>query len=321
MKPTTYSPLTVLVAIILAALLFQVTTFAQTATSTPTFATSSINTLTGTTTTATSSPATPASPGTDITVNWIADVLPWRPSSVAKVGSDRIIIANDYQHATALLLRVNASSSVSKIATFDSSIYDFAVDGKTFILTTGDGDVIKVSAKGVITTIAKGVSTPGFASSVAIASSTYLVTDYSRGALVAVASNGDTTTIAGGLRHITKVLNDGDTYVVAATDNQTSEPYLYRVTTAGTSTPIVNLRPSLNFSQVTGITKLGADYYVSSDTRIVRVTPDGMISPVVQTGHSIQGLANDGANLLVAEFSTPSLTLVATTTAPVEIGH
>jgi hypothetical protein len=305
---------------------FHLTTFAQTVTG-PTSsgasaaATSSIaQPITGTSSAmmvGTSSPATTTvtSLGTDITVNWIADVLPWRPSSVAKIGTDRVIIANDYQHATALLLRVNASSSVSKIATFNSSIYDFAIDGTNFIATTGDGDVIKVSPKGVITTIAKGVITPGFASSVAVASSTYLVTDYSRGSLIGVASNGNTTIIATGLRHITKVLNDGGTYVVAATDNQTSEPYLYRVTSTGTTTPIVNLRPTLDYSQVTGITKLGPDYYVSSDARIVRIAPGGTVSPITQNGHTIEGLSTDGTNLIVTDFSTPSLMLVATTTA------
>jgi hypothetical protein len=305
---------------------FQLTTFAQAVTSsissglTATATSTGMQTITGTSSAmvmGTSSPVAPTEPsiGTEVNVPWIAAVLPWRPSTVAKVGSDRIVIANDYQHATALLLRVNASSSVSKIATFNTSVYDFAPNGTSFVLTTGDGDVIKVSAKGVVSNVAKGVTAPGFASSVAVASSTYLVTDYSRGALIAVATNGTATTIATDLRHITKVLNDGGTYVVAATDNQTSEPYLYRVTLTGSTTPIVNLRPSLDFSQVTGIAKVGGDYYVSSDTRIVRVTPDGAVSPIVQNGHNIEGLADDGANLLVAEFSTPSLMLVATTTA------
>jgi hypothetical protein len=322
----TRSALVVLVVIVATSSLFKFTTFAQTVTG-PTSAdvvetatSSVVQTTIGTSSAlmvGTSSPAmtTTASLGTEVNVPWISDVLPWRPSSVAKIGTDRVIIANDYQHATALLLRVNASSSVSKIATFNSSIYDFAIDGKNFIVTTGDGDVLKVSAKGTVTTIAKGVTAPGFASSVAVASSTYLVTDYLRGSLIGVATDGSTTIIANGLRHITKVLVDGSDYVLAATDNQTSEPYLYRVTTTGTTTPIANLRPLLDFGQVTGIAKVGSDYYVSSDTRIVRLTPDGTVSPIVQTGHNIEGLANDGANLLVAEFSTPSLTLLATTTS------
>src|SRR5262249_16772666 len=147
----TKTTIIIVAAIALTGLVFQLTTFAQTiaqpatsATSTASSATSSI-VLTGTSTPSTASPPTsspvlPPSMGTEVTVPWISSVLPFRPSSVAKMGSDYIVIANDY--ATGRLLRINASSTVTKIASFNSyAIYDLAVAGTNFIITTGDGDL------------------------------------------------------------------------------------------------------------------------------------------------------------------------------------
>jgi hypothetical protein len=107
---------------------------------------------------------------------------------------------------------------------------------------------------------------------------------------------------------------DNTDYIVGATASDTSEPYLYRVTVAGTTTPIANLRPTLQFGQVTGITKVGADYYVSSESKIVRVAVDGSVSPVSQGAHGIQGLASDDTALIVTDFGGPKLLQVATTT-------
>jgi hypothetical protein len=69
---------------------------------------------------------------------------------------------------------------------------------------------------------------------------------------------------------------------------------------------MVNLRPWFDYSQVTGITKLGTDYFVSSQNRIVRVTIDGAVSDVAQNGKSIEGLTNDGTSRIVADFSAPN---------------
>jgi hypothetical protein len=265
----------------------------------------------------TSSPATTtvASVGTEVNVPWIAAVLPWRPWSVLRQGADYIVGANDLKHDTALLLRVNAASgTVSRIATLDSDLYGLAVEGKYFIATNGSGNLIKVSAKGAVTTIASGVTSPGFASSVAVGNSSYAVTDYVNGRLVRVASDGTVSVIAGGLRHASAVIYDDPDYIVGATASDTSEPYLYRVTATGTTTPIANLRPLLDFGQVTGIAKVGPDYYASSDTKIVRVTTDGTVSLVTADARGTQGLATDGNNLIVTDFGGPSLLEIATTT-------
>jgi hypothetical protein len=264
------SRVTALVLAVLAAFAaFQLTTFAQTMTAssdvTPAATSSAVQTTTSTSSamiTGTSSPATttPVSFGTEVNgIPWIEAVLPWRPWSVLRQGADYIVGANDLYHGTSLLLRINAASgTVSRIATLDTDLYGLAVEGKYFLVTDGDGNLLKISSKGTVTTIAASVTSPGFASSVAVASSSYAVTDYLNGHLVRVASDGTVSVIASGLRHITAVIFDDPDYIVGATANDTSEPYLYRVTAVGTTTPIANLRPVLNFSQVTGITKLGS---------------------------------------------------------------
>jgi hypothetical protein len=110
------------------------------------------------------------------------------------------------------------------------------------------------------------------------------------------------------------VIFDDPDYIVGATASDTSEPYLYRVTAMGTTTPIANLRPLLDFGQVTGIAKVGSDYYVSSGTRIARVTTDGTVSLISPNARGIQGLATDGTGLIVTDFGGPRLLQVATTT-------
>lgn len=324
---TTYQSLGLIAVAIIALGLFQLTTFAQTATTTlpssSVVATSSSEaTMNGTSSemvVGTSSSATTpsASLGTEVPVPWIAAVLPWRPWSILRQSSDYIVGANDLDHSTALLLRVNAASgTVSRIATLNSDLFGLAPDGTRFIATDGNGNLLKISSKGAVTTIASGVTAPSFASSVAVASSTYAVTDYESGRLLGVAPDGTVTVIASGLRHISAVMFDSPDFIVGATASDTSEPYLYRVTTTGTTTPIANLRPLLDFGQVTGIAKVGGDYYVSSDTRIVHVASDGTVSAVTLGTHSIRGLASDGTQLVVTDFSGPKLLQVSTTTAP-----
>jgi hypothetical protein len=301
---------------------FHLTTFALTTTDpVSSLATSSATqTTTGASSTmmmGTSSPAATTVPtlGTEVSVPWIETVLPWRPWSVLRQGADYIVGANDLDHSTSLLLRVKAASgTVSRIATLNNDLFGLAVEGKYFIATDGNGNLLKISSKGAITTIASGVTSPGFASNVAVASSSYAVTDYVGGRLVRVASDGTVSSIAGGLRHASAVIYDDPDYIVGATASDTSEPYLYRVTATGTTTPIANLRPLLDFGQVTGIAKVGPDYYASSDTKIVRVTTDGTVSLVTADARGTQGLATDGNNLIVTDFGGPSLLQIATTT-------
>src|SRR5262245_42825300 len=236
MKTITYTRGTILIAVslITASAIFQLT-FAQTVTGqvssdVAALATSSVQTSIGTSSTmmmGTSSPATAtvAGLGTDVKVPWIEAVLPWRPWSVLRQGADYIVGANDLKHDTALLLRVNAASgTVSRIATLDSDLYGLAVDGKYYMASDGRGNLLKISSKGAVTTIASGVTSPGFASSLAVANSSYAVTDYVGGRLVAVTSAGTVSVIASGLRHASAVLYDSPDYIVGATASDTSEP-------------------------------------------------------------------------------------------------
>jgi len=309
--------------------LFKMPTFAQTASLapaatvvTPTTLIDSVSTTTpaidiASSTTATSSTPTtpPTNPGvTEVPASWTS-VLPKRPWDVAFDGTDYIVTAVDLDHNASRLLKVTPSGTISIIASFKKKIFGVAIDGADYVVTDGNGNLLKISAKGAVTTIATEVTTPNFPADVALQGSDYVVTDYNGGRLLDVAQDGTVSVIASGLKHITSVLPDGASYLIGANSHE-GEPMLYRIV-SGAPIPFVNLRAWLGYGTVGKITKVASDYYIAAGTSILRVTPDGSVS-VIPTGHNIQGLTNDGSNIIATDFSKPKLLQIsiATSTIP-----
>jgi hypothetical protein len=275
-----------------------------TSTTTGAIGTSSLDMIVGT-----STPAGPAPVGAEVPVGW-SQLLPERPWHISMDGANYLVSVDDLAHDSGTLLLISPSGKTTKITSYPNEILGAAPDGTHYVFTDRDGNLLRAAASSTPKKIAIGVTTPDFASDVGVTSTGYVVTDYPTGRLQSVAPDGSTSTIASGLRHLTQVLPDGANYIVGATDSQTYEPYLYRVSSTGTSTPIANLGPWFDFSQVTGISKDGSGYDASSDKMIVFVSASGSVSTFAELPPGVHGITNDGTHVASLDFSAPRLTLI-----------